>query len=77
MNRRLHTLSCFLILAVLAASSTDAVARAGGKPQQANKPHEATGVRRHRDAALKKARDAKHVAVVQRKATPSSQVVPG
>ena len=76
MNRRLRTLSCFLILAVLAASSTDAVARAGGKPQQANKPHEATGVRHHRNAALKKARDAKHVAVVQRKATPSSHLPP-
>src|SRR6202166_2518813 len=69
MNQRLRTLSCFLILAVLAVCSTDAVARGSGKPQQAKKPQEATGVRHHRNAALTKARHAKHVAVAQRKAT--------
>jgi soluble lytic murein transglycosylase len=74
MNQPLRTLSCFLILAVLAACSIDAVARASGKPQQAKKPHEATGVRHHRNAALAKARSAKHVAVAQRKATRSSQL---
>src|SRR6202166_5334172 len=61
MNQRLRTLSCFLILAVLAVCSTDAVARGSGKPQQAKKPQEATGVRHHRNAALTKARFAKHV----------------
>jgi soluble lytic murein transglycosylase len=76
MNQRFGTLSCILILAVLAACSTDAVARASGKPQQANKPHQATGVRHHRNAALTKARHAKHVAVAQHKATRSSQSPP-
>src|SRR5580700_9779236 len=76
MNQRLHPLSCFLIVAVLAACSSDAVARASGKPQQARKPHEATGVRHHRNAALTKARHAKHVAVAQRKATRSSHLPP-
>jgi len=76
MNQRLRTLSCFLILAVLAVCSTDAVARGSGKPQQAKKPQEATGVRHHRNAALTKARHAKHVAVAQRKATRSSHLPP-
>jgi soluble lytic murein transglycosylase len=75
MNQRLRTLSCFLILAVLAVCSTHAVARGSGKPQQAKKPHEATGVR-HPNAALTKARHAKHVAVAQRKATRSSHLPP-
>jgi soluble lytic murein transglycosylase len=76
MNQRLRTLSCFLILAVLAACSTDAAARASGKPQRAKKPHETTGVRHHRNAAITKARHAKHVAVAQRKATRSSHLPP-
>src|ERR1700726_338108 len=76
MNQRLRPLSCFLTLAVLAVCSTDAVARASDKPQQAKKPHEATGVRHHRNAALKKAGYAKHVAAAQRKSTRSSDVPP-
>ena len=76
MNQRFGTLYCILILAVLAACSTGAVARASGKPQQAQKLHEATGVRHHRNAALTKARHAKHIAVAQRKATRSSHSPP-
>jgi soluble lytic murein transglycosylase len=76
MNQRLRPLSCFLTFAVLAVCSTDPVARASDKPQQAKKPHEATGVRHHRNAALKKAEYAKHVAAAQRKSTPSSDVPP-
>ena len=69
MNQRLRPLSCFLTLAVLAVCSTDAVARASHRPQQAKKPHQATGARHHREAALKKAGHAKHVAAAQRKST--------
>jgi soluble lytic murein transglycosylase len=76
MNRRLRPLSCFLTFAVLAVCSTDAAARASPKPQQAKKPHAATGVRHHRNAALKKAGHAKHVVAAQRKSTRSSDVPP-
>jgi soluble lytic murein transglycosylase len=69
MTQRLHSLSCFLTLAVLAFFSTDDVARASHKPQQARKPHEATGVRHHRNAAVVKTEHAKHVMAAQRKST--------
>ncbi len=76
MNQRLRPLSCLLSLAVLAVCSTDAAARPSHKPQQAKRPHEATGVRHHRNAALKKAGHAKHVAEALRKSTRSSDVPP-
>jgi soluble lytic murein transglycosylase len=76
MNQRLRPLSCFLTLAVLAVCSTDAASRAGDKPQQTKKPHEATGVPHHGSAALKKAAHARHVAAAQRKPTRSSDVPP-
>ncbi len=76
MNQRLRPLSCFLTLAVLAVCSTDGAARASHKPQQAKKPHEATGVRHHASATLKKAAKARHVASAQRKSTRSRDVPP-
>jgi soluble lytic murein transglycosylase len=76
MNQRLRPLSCFLTLAVLAVCSTDAAAGASRKPQQAKKPQEATGVRHHGSAALKKAAHARHAAAGQRKPTRSSDVPP-
>jgi soluble lytic murein transglycosylase len=75
MTQRLHSLSCFLTLAVLAFCSTDEVARASHKPQQAKKPHEATGVRHHRNAAVVKTEHA-HVMAAQRKSTRSSDAPP-
>jgi soluble lytic murein transglycosylase len=76
MNQRLRPLSCFLTLAVLAVCSTNAVARASHKAQQSKKAHEASAVRHHRNAALKKAGHAKHVAAGLRKSTRSSDVPP-
>ncbi|MDR3485605.1 MAG: lytic transglycosylase domain-containing protein [Bradyrhizobium sp.] len=72
MTQRLHSLSCFLTLALLAFCSTDDVARASQTPQPAKKPHEATGVRHHRNAAVVKTEHAKHVKAAQRKSTRSS-----
>src|ERR1700683_2799740 len=74
MNQRLRSLSCFLTLAVLALCSTDAVARASHKPQQAKKPHEATGTRHHRNAALKKAGHANKFVAVPSKSTRSGDM---
>src|SRR5277367_3255432 len=74
MTQRLHSLSCFLTLAVLAFCSTDDVARASHKPQQARKPHEVTGVRHHRNAA--KTEHPKHVTAAQRKSTRSDDAPP-
>src|ERR1700726_4275529 len=74
MNQRLHPLSCLLTLAVLALCSTDAVARASHKPQHAKKPHEVTGARHNRHAALKKAEHAKKVVALPSKSTPSGDV---
>ncbi|SHG56030.1 lytic transglycosylase domain-containing protein [Bradyrhizobium erythrophlei] len=76
MNQRLRPLSCFLTLALLAVCSTEAAARAGHKPQQTRKPHEATGGRHHGSAALKKAAHARHVAAAQQKPARSSSDVP-
>ena len=76
MNQLLRPLSCFLTLAVLAVCTTDAAARAGHKPQQAKKPHEATRVRHHGSAALKKTGHAKQVAAAQRKSTRSGDAPP-
>jgi soluble lytic murein transglycosylase len=75
MTQRLHSLSCFLTLAVLAFCSTDNVARANYKPLQAKKPHEATGVRHPRNAVVK-TEHAKHVMAAQRKSTRSSDAPP-
>ena len=72
MTQRLHSLSCFLTLALLAFCSTDDVARASHTPQPAKKPHEATGIRHHRNAAVVKTEHAKHVKAAQRKSTRSS-----
>jgi soluble lytic murein transglycosylase len=74
MNQRLRPLSCFLTLVVLALCSTDAVARASHKPQQAKKPHEATATRHHRHAALKKARHANKVVAEHSKSTRSADM---
>ncbi len=74
MHQRLRPLSCFLTLAVLATCSTDAVARGSHKPQQARKPHEATGGRHHHNAALRKAGHAKHSAAAEHKSTRSGGV---
>jgi soluble lytic murein transglycosylase len=74
MNQRLRPLSCFLTLVVLALCSTDAVARASHKPQQAKKPHEATATRHHRHAALKKGRHANKVAAAHSKSTRSGDM---
>jgi len=60
---------------VLAFCSTGDVARASHKPLQAKKPHEATGVRHHRNAVVK-TEHAKHVMAAQRKSTPSSDAPP-
>ena len=76
MTQRLHSLSCFLTLAVLAFCSTGVVARAGHKPLQAKKPHEATAVRHHRNAVVK-TEHAKHVMAAQRKSARSSDAPPG
>jgi soluble lytic murein transglycosylase len=75
MTQRLHSLSCFLTLAVLAFCSTDNVARANHKPLQAKKPHEVTGVRHPRNAVVK-TEHAKHVMAAQRKSTRSSDAPP-
>jgi soluble lytic murein transglycosylase len=74
MNQRLRPLSCFLTLAVLALCSTDVVARASHKPQQAKKPHEATGTRHERSAAVKKAGHANKVVAAQSKSARSGEV---
>ena len=76
MKRHLRPLSYFLTLAALAICSTDAAARSGHKPQHAKKPHEASGVRHHRSAALKKGKHTKHVTATQREATPIGGVSP-
>jgi soluble lytic murein transglycosylase len=72
MTRRLRPLSCFLTLVVFAAWSTNAVARTSHNHHHGKKSHEATGARHHRNAALKKARHAKHVVAAQLKSTQSS-----
>ena len=74
MNQRLRPLPCFLTLAVLALCSTDAVARASHKPQQAKKPHEATGTRHERSAAVKKAGQANKVVAARSKSARSGEV---
>jgi soluble lytic murein transglycosylase len=76
MTQRLHSLSCFLTLAVLAFCSTGDIARASHKPLHAKNPHEATGVRHHRNAVVK-TEHAKHVMAAQRKSTRSSDAPPG
>jgi soluble lytic murein transglycosylase len=74
MTQRLHSLSCFLTLAVLAFCSTGDIARANHKPLQARKPHEATGVRHHRNAA--KTEHPKRVTAAQRNSTRSGDAPP-
>src|ERR1700690_721227 len=61
MNQRLRPLTCLLTLAVFAAWSPDALARANHKHQAAKKPHEAAA-RHHHSAALRKAGHSKHEA---------------
>jgi soluble lytic murein transglycosylase len=74
MSRRFRPLSCFLTLAVFALCSTDNVARANHKPQHARKPHEATGARHQRNAALKKAGHSNKVGGAPSKPTQSGEV---
>jgi soluble lytic murein transglycosylase len=70
MNQRFRPLTCFFSLATLAALSTDATALARHKQiQHTGKPHEATGARHHKTAAVKK--HAAHVAAAPRKPAPS------
>jgi len=70
MNQRFRPLTCFFTLAMLAVLSTDATALARRKQtEQAGKPHEATGVRHHKNAGLDK--HAVHVAAVRLKPSPS------
>ncbi len=76
MTQRVHWLSCFLTLPVLAFCSTGDVARASHKPQQAKKPHEVTAVRHHRNAAVAKTEHAKRAMAAQRKSTRSSDAPP-
>ena len=76
MTQRLHSLSCFLTLAVLAVCSTDDVARAGHKPQQAKKPHEASGSTASPQRGGRKLEHAKHAMAAQRKSTRSSDAPP-
>jgi soluble lytic murein transglycosylase len=75
MTQRLHSLSCLLTLAVLAVCSTGDVAWANHKPLHARKPHEASGVRHHRNAAAK-AEHAKHDTVVHSESTQSTDAPP-
>jgi soluble lytic murein transglycosylase len=76
MNQRLCSLSCFLISALLAVWSTAAIARVNDKPQQARKPHEASGARHHRNAAQEQARHAKQVAAEEGKSARTSAAPP-
>jgi peptidoglycan lytic transglycosylase len=74
MNQRFRPLTCFFTLAMLAALSTDATALARhDQIRRAGKPHEATGVRHHKKAALKKRG---HVAAARRKSAPSVDAPP-
>jgi soluble lytic murein transglycosylase len=74
MNQRFRPLTCFFTLAMLAALSTDATALARhDRTHHARKPHEATGARHHKKAALKKRG---HVAAARRKSAPSADVTP-
>jgi soluble lytic murein transglycosylase len=74
MNQRFRPLTYFLTLAMLAALSTDATALARhDRTHHARKPHEATGARHHKKAALKKRG---HVAAARRKSAPSAEVTP-
>jgi soluble lytic murein transglycosylase len=75
MTQRLHSLSCFLTLAVLAVCSTGDVAWANHKPLHARKPHEASGVRHHRNAAAK-AKHAKHDAAAHSESTQPTDAPP-
>jgi soluble lytic murein transglycosylase len=65
-------LTCLLTLAVLGALSGDATALARQKQtQHAEKAHETTGVRHHRNVGLKKPENAAHVAAAVPKSAPS------
>jgi soluble lytic murein transglycosylase len=75
MTQRLHSLSYFLTLAVLAVCSTGDVAWANHKPLHAGKPHEASGVRHHRNAAAK-AEHAKHDTAAHSESTQSTDTPP-
>ena len=70
MNKRLRPLSYFLILALLAVCSTAAIAQVNHKSPRAGKPHESSGARHHRDAALKKTGHAKKGGEVARRRDP-------
>jgi soluble lytic murein transglycosylase len=70
MYQRFRPLTCFLGLAVLAALSGDALAR-HKQTQHAEKAHETTGVRHHRNAGLKKPEKSAHTAAAIPKSAPS------
>jgi soluble lytic murein transglycosylase len=77
MNQHWRPLSCLLTLAALTLCSTDAPARASHKPQHAKKPHEASGARHHRSAALRKGSHGKHAAEQSKsKQPPQDSAVP-
>ena len=73
MNRRLRPLTCFFSLAMLAALSDDALARAHHKQIQHAKKTDAAGKVGHqrKAAAHKKGKHAVHVAAARRKPAPS------
>ena len=81
-----RSLSCFLTLAALALCSDDAAARAGHKPHQGKKTHEAKthGAKAHQasrthhrhGAALKKAGHAKDEAARHKPAPSADESVP-
>jgi soluble lytic murein transglycosylase len=75
MTQRLHSLSCFLTLVVLAVCSTGDVARANHRPLQVKKPHE-TSAARHRSAGALKSKHAKNDTAAQRKSTRSKDAPP-
>ncbi len=71
MNRHLHSLSCFISLAVVAAFATDAVARGGSRhPPSKKARHEAVSRHQHH-AESKKNKHAKHAASSKRESAKS------
>jgi soluble lytic murein transglycosylase len=75
MNQHFRPITCFFTLAMLAAVSSDALAR----PKQARHAENASekaGAQHHRNAGLKKHVHAAHVAAGKRKSAPSSDAAP-
>ena len=76
MNQRFWPLTCFLMMAMLAAPSTDAIALGHHKKNQhAKKAHGAKGERHHRSVGLKERGHLAHVGAPQRQPAPSVGVL--